>query len=64
MALLDKKQADGLLVAKLDRLSRSVADFGTILDRAKAKGWSVPRGSTVMVTCGRLSPVRSRSRES
>jgi DNA invertase Pin-like site-specific DNA recombinase len=38
---LDKRQADVLVVAKLDRLSRSVADFGGLLDRAGKRGWSV-----------------------
>ncbi len=30
-----------LVVAKLDRLSRSVADFGALLDRAGRRRWSV-----------------------
>jgi DNA invertase Pin-like site-specific DNA recombinase len=38
---LDRKQADVMVVAKLDRLSRSVADFGGLLDRAGKRGWSV-----------------------
>lgn len=38
---LDRRQADVLVVAKLDRLSRSVADFGGLLDRAGKRGWSV-----------------------
>lgn len=38
---LDAGEADVLAVAKLDRLSRSVIDFATILDRAKRGGWSV-----------------------
>ena len=38
---LDRHEADILLVAKLDRLSRSVSDFGSILDRAAKRGWSV-----------------------
>jgi DNA invertase Pin-like site-specific DNA recombinase len=41
MARLDKHQADVLVVSKLDRLSRSVRDFGGILERAKLRGWSV-----------------------
>lgn len=41
LAQLDKRQADVLVVAKLDRLSRSVADFGGLLDRAGKRGWSV-----------------------
>lgn len=41
LARLDRRQADVLVVAKLDRLSRSVADFGGLLDRAGKRGWSV-----------------------
>lgn len=33
--------ADALVVAKLDRLSRSVLDFAGIMETAKAEGWSV-----------------------
>lgn len=33
--------ADALVVAKLDRLSRSVLDFAEIMETAKAEGWSV-----------------------
>jgi DNA invertase Pin-like site-specific DNA recombinase len=38
---LDAGHADVLVVAKLDRLSRSVLDFATITDRARRRGWSV-----------------------
>ena len=34
-------QADGLIVAKLNRLSRSVADFAQLLRTAKKQRWSV-----------------------
>jgi DNA invertase Pin-like site-specific DNA recombinase len=30
---------DTLVVAKLDRLSRSTLDFATLMERARAKGW-------------------------
>jgi DNA invertase Pin-like site-specific DNA recombinase len=43
-AALDAVQsgdADVLVVAKLDRLSRSVADFAALLDRAQRKGWGL-----------------------
>lgn len=33
--------ADVLVVAKLDRLSRSVMDFAAIMETAKAEGWSI-----------------------
>lgn len=41
-ALLDRLgEGDVLLVSRLDRLSRSTADFCTILDRAAREGWQV-----------------------
>lgn len=41
LALLDAGEADGLIVAKLDRLSRSLKDFVAIVARASENGWSV-----------------------
>lgn len=38
---LDRGEAVALLALDLDRLSRSVADFARILDRATRKGWAV-----------------------
>lgn len=38
---LDKGEADVLMVSKLDRLSRSVKDFGGLLERAAKRNWSV-----------------------
>jgi DNA invertase Pin-like site-specific DNA recombinase len=38
---LDRGDANALVVAKLDRLSRSVLDFAAITERAKRRGWSV-----------------------
>ncbi len=38
---LDGGEAEVLVVAKLDRLSRSVGDFAELLDRGKKKGWGV-----------------------
>ena len=38
---LDRGQADVLIVAKLDRLSRSVAQGAEVMDRAKRRGWSL-----------------------
>lgn len=38
---LDRGEADALVVAKLDRLSRSVLDFSGIAERAKRHGWAV-----------------------
>lgn len=41
LADLKARKADALCVAKLDRLSRSVPDFGIILEQARAQGWHV-----------------------
>lgn len=41
LEVLDNGGAEVLVVAKLDRLSRSVLDFALITERAKAKGWAV-----------------------
>jgi DNA invertase Pin-like site-specific DNA recombinase len=38
---LDAGQADGLVAAKLDRVSRSVVDFCKLLERAEHRSWSV-----------------------
>ena len=38
---LKHHEADTLVVAKLDRLSRSILDFASILDRAKREHWAV-----------------------
>jgi DNA invertase Pin-like site-specific DNA recombinase len=40
-ALAVVHEKDGLIVAKLDRLARSVVDFGLILQRAQKEGWSL-----------------------
>ena len=41
LARLKAGEADVLIVAKLDRLSRSLFDFATLLQRAEREGWSV-----------------------
>ena len=41
LCLLSAHEADALVVAKLDRLSRSVVDFSNTLSTAKREGWSV-----------------------
>jgi len=38
---LDRGEAHVLVVAKLDRLSRSVAQGAQVMDRAKRRGWSL-----------------------
>lgn len=34
-------EEDGIVVAKLDRLSRSVIDFGQLLERSRREGWNI-----------------------
>jgi DNA invertase Pin-like site-specific DNA recombinase len=41
LAKLDAGQADHLMAVRLDRISRSVADFAATLDRSAKKGWGV-----------------------
>jgi len=38
---LESGKADGLVVAKLDRLSRSMRDFTALLERARKRGWAL-----------------------
>lgn len=38
---LDRGEAQGLIVTKLDRLARSTIDFLTIVERSQRKGWSL-----------------------
>ena len=41
LRMLAAKDADILVVAKLDRLSRSVLDFAGIMENANREGWAV-----------------------
>lgn len=41
LSRLDRGDASALFAQSLDRLSRSLADFASLLDRAKRKGWTV-----------------------
>lgn len=41
LADLREHRADGLIVAKLDRLSRSVLDFAGVMETAHTQGWSL-----------------------
>lgn len=41
LAMLDRGEADALVVAKLDRLSRSIIDGAQIMDRARRNGWAL-----------------------
>jgi DNA invertase Pin-like site-specific DNA recombinase len=38
---LERKRADGLVVAKLDRLSRSMLDFTAVMAKAQKQGWAL-----------------------
>ncbi len=38
---LEAGEADGLLVARLDRLSRSLLDFAGLTERARREGWAL-----------------------
>ncbi len=41
LALMEQGEADVIVAAKLDRLSRSVRDFADLLERSKSGRWSV-----------------------
>ena len=41
LAVLDAGEADVLLAAKLDRVSRSVLDFAALMARAARRGWRI-----------------------
>jgi DNA invertase Pin-like site-specific DNA recombinase len=41
LAQLKAGEADGLVAAKLDRLSRSVIDFGGLLEQSRREGWAI-----------------------
>lgn len=39
LEVIERGGADGLIVAKLDRLSRSLADFASLMERSRRQGW-------------------------
>jgi DNA invertase Pin-like site-specific DNA recombinase len=41
LAQLDAGKVDAIVVAKLDRLSRSLIDFANLMERARRRGWAV-----------------------
>lgn len=41
VALIEAGGADALVVSKLDRLSRSMLDFATMMERARSAGWAI-----------------------
>ena len=41
LAAIETGEASGLVVAKLDRLSRSLLDFAGLMERSQRKGWAL-----------------------
>jgi DNA invertase Pin-like site-specific DNA recombinase len=41
LGLLEKGEADALVVSKLDRLSRSLQDFASLMERSRREGWAL-----------------------
>jgi DNA invertase Pin-like site-specific DNA recombinase len=41
IAAIEAGQADALVVAKLDRLSRSLLDFASLMERSRKRGWEL-----------------------
>lgn len=41
LELVESRRADGLMVAKLDRLSRSLMDFAALTERSRKRGWAL-----------------------
>jgi DNA invertase Pin-like site-specific DNA recombinase len=41
LSAVESDEADGLMVTKLDRLSRSLIDFAALMERSLERGWSV-----------------------
>src|SRR4051794_31051770 len=41
LAQINRGEADGLVVAKLDRLSRSLPDFAALMETSRKAGWSI-----------------------
>lgn len=39
LARIRRREADGLVIARLDRLTRSLSHLGTLLDDAHARRW-------------------------
>lgn len=59
LGMIDRGQADGLVIAKLDRLSRSVADWDRLIagyfgEKAGRKLWSVADSIDTGTAAGRL----------
>jgi DNA invertase Pin-like site-specific DNA recombinase len=41
IAMIEAGGADALVAAKLDRVTRSLVDFGPLAERARSKGWAI-----------------------
>src|SRR5205807_1162798 len=41
LAMCDRREAAGIIATRLDRISRSVGDFGAMLERAQRRHWNV-----------------------
>jgi DNA invertase Pin-like site-specific DNA recombinase len=41
LAEVEARRAAGLVVAKLDRLSRSLLDFASLMERSRSEGWAL-----------------------
>jgi DNA invertase Pin-like site-specific DNA recombinase len=41
LEMIERGEAGTLVVAKLDRLSRSLVDFASLMERARRKGWAL-----------------------
>lgn len=57
LGMIDRREVDTVLVAKLDRLTRSVRDLGDLLDRMRRRGVdlaSVAESLDTSSACGRL----------
>ena len=54
----DAGEADVLLTAKLDRVSRSVLDFAALMARADHRGWRIVVDANVDTSCAESSGFR------
>ncbi len=54
IAAVEGRQAEALIVAKLERLSRSVADVSALLDRASRARWQIISADLAVISPLRL----------
>ena len=58
LSLVESGQAQGIVAAKLDRISRSVLDFASLLERAQREDWNIvllDNGLDLSTPYGRLA---------